>query len=268
MSELATAIFLAIVQGLTEFLPISSSGHLVLLQHITGFANDKLLFNVVVHMGTLVAVTLYFFKDLKSLVIGAVNEIKIKKKGDNIHIIIAIVIANIPAAIVGLFFRDFFLFIYKMPIVISLMLLITGVLLVLTKKLQNRGKYSIQQITLVTAFIIGLSQAIAILPGISRSGMTVATAMFLMVNKNSAARFSFIMSIPITAGAFLLETLHVSDFMEILAPTMIISALVAFVVGLLSLKMLTLIISKNKFYLFSYYLFPVGIISLLYFAFF
>jgi undecaprenyl-diphosphatase len=259
------SIFLAVIQGLTEFLPVSSSGHLVILQHLTAYEGSKLLFNVVVHLGTLLAVILYFSKDIIKIISGFFSEVKTKKRGDYTSLVTAIIIANIPAAITGLFFRDFFAIIYEIPWITSLMLLVTATLLILTKQFQDKGKYDLFEITLLTALIIGISQAIAILPGISRAGITIATAMFLMVEKNSAAKFSFIASIPVIGGAFLLEASHAALFSDIFTPILLISMLASFLTGLLALKMLTFIISRNKLYLFSYYLIPAGIITLIIF---
>jgi undecaprenyl-diphosphatase len=237
------AIILGLVQGLTEFLPISSSGHLVLAENILGLAETPLQFDVILHLGTLVAVLLYFRNQLLHLR----RELAIK-----------IIVATIPAIIIGLaleLFADQYL---KSPVIASIGLIITGLVVHSTK----RPRTTTKAMTYRSALTIGIAQAIAIIPGISRSGSTISTALNLGISQQEAFRFSFLMSIPAILGASVLEFLKLDTSNQIFSLPHLLGAISACIVGLASLKMLRLLISSTRFYLFGYYSLMLGIVSL------
>ena len=185
-------IFLGIVQGLTEFLPISSSGHLVLLQHYFQVQESGLLFEVLVHFGTLAAVVIAFWDDVWSLLCRPFQKLTL-----------LLLVGTIPAAVVGLTFRSFFEQLFNSVMAVAVALLITGVILWLVETFTESNK-SLASMGSGSALLIGLAQALAIAPGISRSGATIAAALFTGLDKRSAARYSFLLSIPIL-GATVLE---------------------------------------------------------------
>jgi undecaprenyl-diphosphatase len=263
--ELLKCIILGVIQGLTEFLPISSSGHLVVLQHVLHFKGDKLSFDILLHLGTLVAVVLFFAKDIRNIAFRALSEIKDRRYGPNLRFAILVVLANIPAGVVGVFFKKQIKTLFEAPTFACAMFLVTAVLLITTRFTQEKGRYALLDIPYLRALLIGCAQALAILPGISRSGATIAIAMALFVKKEDAARFSFLMSIPAVAGAFVLDLKDIQQVRALIHINAIAGFAVALITGYLSLKLLTFIIKKGRLYFFAFYLLPVGAASLIYF---
>ena len=203
------AVLLAILQGFTEFLPVSSSGHLVLAQELLNLHESQMIiFDVFVHFGTLISVVFVFWKDILEILrsfVKAFGTLKLKeeyKKTEHFRLGVAIIIGSIPAGFVGLLYRHQIEAAFTDPKLVAMNLVITGLILFLTRLSKPvHGK----KVGLVSAFIIGLAQAVAILPGISRSGSTMSTALYLKTSPVQAARFSFLLSVPVIAGASLLE---------------------------------------------------------------
>ncbi|PKL12794.1 MAG: hypothetical protein CVV50_04085, partial [Spirochaetae bacterium HGW-Spirochaetae-6] len=190
--QLIYILILAVFQGLTEFLPISSSGHLAILQHYLGMKEGGLLLSLVLHTGTLLAVVIYFAKDILALF----RSLKYHKNPTLYYLILG----SIPTAVIGLLIKKHYEALSSLWI-IGIMLFITGALLLIIKNAQeNQGKNSFKK-----SLIIGTVQGLAVLPGISRSGSTIATAMLLKINKQTAFTFSFLLSLPAIVGADLLE---------------------------------------------------------------
>lgn len=244
------AFILGVVQGLTEFLPISSSGHLVIGQELLGIHIVGNAFEVIVHMGTLCSVFIVFWDDIFQLVTTIKN-----KKTQNY--IVYILIGTIPAAIVGLFFKDIIGIAFENIKVVAITLSFTGMLLVLTKFIDFERK----KITLGKTLMIGLSQALAIIPGFSRSGLTISTGLFMGISADEAAKFSFLLAIPAILGAGLLTAL---DSIGLESYSISISAgLVGFVssliVGWISLRFLMRLLKKGRFYWFGIYCIIIGI---------
>lgn len=208
------ALILALVQALTEFLPISSSAHLILTPWLLGWPDHGLLFDIAVHVGTLAAVLLYFFKTWVRLVFLAVGrEVWKPKPGEVDHDLYAnprlfwmLVAATIPAGLAGLFFKDFIETALRRPAVIGVMLIVVALLMAAVEK-RGRLVRDLSRMSFGQAMAIGCAQAVALIPGTSRSGITITTAMFLGISRYSAARFSFLLSAPIILGAGLKSVL-------------------------------------------------------------
>ena len=225
-------VVLAIVQGLTEFLPISSSGHLVLVPSIFGWTDQGLVFDIAVHFGTLIAVCFYFRSDIVHLIGGGFSAIGGDLGSTESKLAVGIAIATIPAAVTGLLFADWIETHFRSPSVVVVTLAGYGILLALADRYGKQTR-EFSTIRIRDAFIIGLAQALALVPGTSRSGITITAAMMLGLKRMDAARFSFLLSVPV----ILLATLYKGATMlagdvpiewGALAVAAIISAIVAY----------------------------------------
>lgn len=261
-------IILGIVQGLTEFLPVSSSGHLALLQQVFKVDTDMvLLFTVLLHVGTLVSVFIVYWRDIKDLVIELVLTIQdlVNKKGLRLderpvrRLGLMIIVASIPTAIMGIAFGDFFDSLYKSIIPIGVGLIFTGVLLYITEKVPT-GHTGMDKINYRNAIFIGLIQGVAICPGISRSGSTLFGSLMCRLDREFAVKFVFLISIPSILGSAILEVpkalsegLPVGSLGPILA-----GMLAASISGYIAIKTMIKIVSKKKLTYFSYYVWIVG----------
>lgn len=268
------AIIMGLVQGLTEFLPVSSSGHLVLSKFILGANLDtSALFEILLHVGTLVAVFIFYWKDVVNLIKEGLLLVKdcvlfvVKKKKMEMYLerkmVVFIIIASVPTAILGLlmeaFLEDLFL---SSVVAVGFALLVTGVLLMSIRKMPQ-GHKTLKQMKERDALTIGIVQGIATLPGISRSGSTVTAGIFCGMDKEFAFRFSFLMSIPAILGAAILKLTDVSgaDVAANFGPYLV-GMLVAAAVGYLSIRWLKNLIQKDQFHYFGYYCLAVGLISI------
>jgi undecaprenyl-diphosphatase len=270
--ELYQGIILGIMQGLTEFLPVSSSGHLVLGQIFFGITQSQLTFDISVHMGTLLAVIVVYFSDilamLSSLLIFFARLFSFKPiahlaaEDKNLKMAGLIIIASIPTALLGLFLKEFEHILFASPALVGFMLILTGTILWLSKNFYfNENKASLFGIK--KAVLIGTGQGLAVLPGLSRSGTTIALGMFLGLDRHMAAKFSFLLSIPAILGA---QILSIKDMIEtgmIIDSVAIFATIVSFIVGLFALKILLTVVHSGKFHLFAPYCWIVGILVLL-----
>ncbi len=281
-----------LIQGLTEFLPVSSSGHLVLFQHLYGRGGleENLFLNVMVHLGTMVAIIVVFRKLLKELIIDFFSIPKmIKKDGfkstmsqHSIRFILAVIVGSVPAFFVGYFLHDQISGINSL-LFVGFMFLITAMLLfasrIFDKKESQRSDESssktsdsygnIEQgriLSIPKGFVIGIAQAIAILPGISRSGSTISTGRLVGLNRDTAASFSFLMSLPAIFGASILEFVKVSNagFSGIDIVGVLIGFITSLIVGWISLVFLIRFIKKGKFYYFGFYLVLVSLVCFIF----
>lgn len=243
--NIVQAGFLGILQGLTEFLPISSSGHLVIAQSIIpDFTQPGVLFDVILHMGTLLAVFLYFRNKL----------FKMDKK-----FIQLLMVGSIPAAVMGLLFQDFFESLFSGTLVVGVALIITSVVNYFTDKAVIKKK----KVNAWDSLLIGAAQAIAIVPGISRSGLTIFTATKLGIDRKKAAEFSFILSIPAIFGASILQfSKYYSDIGSDLTIYMI-GFIFAAISGYVAIHFVIKILQSRKFFYFAVYCAVVGMIALL-----
>lgn len=199
------AVILALIQGLTEFLPVSSSAHLILPSQVLGWPDQGLAFDVAVHLGTLAAVVAYFRHDIISVVQGLLRAASEKRLNNEARLGFAVVIGTIPAVVIGFLAKDFIETSLRSSLVIACSTVFFGLLLWYADKKGSRS-LGIEQLTLVQGLLIGLAQALALIPGSSRSGTTITMAMLLGFDRNTSARFSMLLSIPLILGASLLKT--------------------------------------------------------------
>ena len=259
--EIIDAIILGIIQGLTEFLPVSSSGHLEQGKAILGdtqVAEQSLLFTVVLHFATALSTIVIFRKDILSLIKGALKF----EWNEDLQFISKIAVSMIPAVIVGLFFEKQLESLFGGNILlVGCMLIVTAVLLYLADKAKDTSK----NVTFKNAFIIGVSQAIAMLPGISRSGATISTSVLLGNDKTKAARFSFLMVVPLIFGKIAKDILSgdlAYDSGNFTALS--IGFVAAFVAGLFACTWMISLVKKSKLSYFAIYCLIVGIIAIIY----
>jgi undecaprenyl-diphosphatase len=272
--ELYKAVILGIIQGLAEFLPISSSGHLVIFQHYFGIQSIDLFFNVSLHMGTLLAVIFIFKKDiflmiksmktLFSSIIYRKANMQELLQNDDLKLAWLIIIGSVPTAIIGLILKKYFLHFLSSPAVAAAMLIVTGTILLISKLFEkNMQANDIESFSLKHALIIGIAQGVSVIPGISRSGATIVTALGLGIDKELSGKFSFLLSIPAIVGA---EILCLKELNSAALPfdlPIVVGTFFSFIVGLCVLKILLFIIKKGKFYIFAPYCFIVGFAVLL-----
>lgn len=259
MEEILNAIILGIIQGLTEFLPVSSSGHLELAKFVMGddsVAEDSMLMTVMLHGATALSTILVFRKDVMEILQGLFKF----KWNEEMEFSLKIIISMIPAALVGLMFEDILEQLFnKQILLVGAMLLLTGGLLFLADRAKNTNK----KVSYWHAIIIGISQAIAILPGISRSGATISTSVLLGIDRERAARFSFLMVVPLIFGKIAKDLmdggLTASD--DSLIP-LLAGFGAAFVTGLLACTWMIKIVKSSKLSYFAIYCFIVGAIAI------
>jgi len=269
--DILHAVILGIVQGLTEFLPVSSSGHLVLLQNVFGLFKPELLFDISLHLGTLIAVCVVFRQDILSLfgtlvrmpdLLKSSNGFRVLyKKNRDVRFIILLIIGNFPTALLGVFFHQIADRIFGSTAIVGLMLMITGILLWLTRYAKPSGKNS-EQMKLTDALCIGFVQGLSILPGISRSGSTISTALFLGLDRELAGRYSFLMSVPAIIGAFLYDT-YMVPISDIPMSIIFAGVITALTVGYLALILLLRVVKNGRLYLFSPYCWLLGIVTVI-----
>jgi undecaprenyl-diphosphatase len=239
------SIFLGLIQGLTEFIPVSSSGHLVIAQSFLDIKEDQILFNVILHIGTLIPIFIIFWQDIKDMIL-----LKKEKRKEIFYILLAI----IPTGIIGVLFEDFFENLFSNAYLTALMLIVTGLILYITEKIEG-GQKEVEQMKFWQPLLVGLAQAGAIIPGISRSGTTIAASLFQGLNREAAARFSFLMSIPVIGGAGLLQFLKVveSGTFNLEFKIVLLGFLSAVISGYLAIKILLKVLAEKKLNYFSYY---------------
>ena len=250
------AILLGILQGATEFLPVSSSGHLVLAQHLLGdFEQPGVLFDVMLHVGTMIAVVFYFWRDLAGLISSLWRrDDKAKTERRMVGLLIA---GSVPTAIIGLTFKDYLIGLFERPDIVCIMLLVTGTLLWVAERLRQR-ETTRTKMTLTDAVITGTVQGCAIIPGISRSGSTIAALLLRGVDGETAARFSFLLALPAVFGAALLsvkdlDTVASGAFLPYLAGTV-----ASMITGLLCIHLLMGVIRRRRLHWFALYCWLVG----------
>jgi len=255
------SIFLGIIQGLTEFLPVSSSGHLVFFQSLMGLKEPPIFFDVMLHLGTLLAVVVYFWTDIWKIAQGLGAVLKRKHKNlPQVKLFLLIILASIPTGLMGILFEDWFESFFSRPKLVGGMLLITGLVLWITRFAKKEGK-PLEQIGWFDAILIGIAQGAAIIPGISRSGATISMGLFCGLDRELSGKFSFLLSIPAILGATLLEYKKIDTVSDL--GTVLIGTAVAFGVGILALTFLMKIIKMGKIFNFSYYCCGMGILMII-----
>ncbi len=269
------AILLGIIQGLTEFLPVSSSGHLVLFQKLFGLKEAELFFDVCVHLGTLLAVMVVFRQEIKNVILALMRFIsstgpkknilqKIESDPD-LKMALLIVIGSIPTAVLGFLFRGIADRLFASAFLAGLMLMVTGLLLWLTRWAATRVEQpGADRLTSKNAFIIGVVQGVAIIPGISRSGSTISIGLLLGISREMAARYSFLLSIPAIIGAGLLSFKEGLSQTDQAIQISLLGAVAAALVGYGALKSLLHVVKKGRLHLFAPYCWMVGILAIVF----
>lgn len=258
-----SVIILGIIQGIAEFLPISSSAHLIIFRDLFGIGSNigediALSFDIALHLGTLIAIIIYFFKDFWSMFIKGITKGPKDKEG---KLLWYIIIATIPAAIAGLLFEDIIENAIRTNfILIAIALIAMGIIIFIVDK-KFKAKKTIKSMSIKDAIIIGCSQAFALIPGFSRSGTTIATARVMNLKKEDAAKFSFYLSAPVVLGAVVIHLLK-NGFSLIYANLSIflVGVLVSFIAGLLCIEFLLKYLKKHDFKIFMIYRIILGVV--------
>jgi len=247
--DIFQAIFLGVVQGITEFLPVSSSGHLVIFQKLFGFSEAPVAFDTLVHFGTLVALLFFFWKDIKKI-------LKDKK------LILLLIIGTIPVVIVGFLLQEKIEAIFNSLLLVGVSFLITAIILFLTQFVKNSQK-NIKEVGIKDAIIIGLFQALSILPGVSRSGSTISGSLFCNIKKEDAFNFSFYLGMIAIFGATVLQIPAISSFNSNEAMEGFLGFLFAAVIGFFALKFFKKTVIQGKLHYFGIYCAILGTICIL-----
>lgn len=255
------AIVLGIVQGLTEFLPVSSSGHLELSKAILGdnsLPEESLLMTVVLHAATALSTIVIFRKDIAEILTGLLQF----KNNEQFRFSLKVVISMLPAAAVGVLLEEEIEQLFGGQILlVGLMLLVTGTLLFLADK----AKSTVRKVSYSNALMIGIAQAIAILPGISRSGATISTSVLLGIDRQKAARFSFLMVVPLILGKMAKDILSGDLMQSQTSPTLLIAGFAAaFISGLIACQWMISLVKKSQLKYFSFYCYIVGLAAIIY----
>jgi len=253
MSEMSKTIILGILQGLTEFLPISSSGHLLVARKLFGLAEAGLLLDTMLHIGTLLAVMAVFWRDILEM---------IRKPFSRLTLLV--VVGTIPTAVIGLAFKDFFEDIARTGVTVGWEFLATGVILWLADSIKDKGYKDVERISYTDSLIVGALQGAAILPAISRSGLTIAGALFQRIDRSVAARFSFLLSIPAIMGAAVVQ---IPDLLEggsevVGAGPLVVGTVAAAVSGYVAVKWMLQVIQRGSLKAFAVYVWILGAVIL------
>lgn len=264
-----SSVFLGLVQGIAEFLPISSSGHLSLFQHFFGLTEAGLFFDVLLHLGTLIAIFVYYWKDIVNLVKAFLRlvaglfskkkkEDKKGRKDPGARMILMLIVATLPLVVV-LPIKDKVESLYSNTIFVGCALVVTGCILFFSDRMA-KGKKTVRSATLLDALLVGVGQALAVVPGLSRSGTTISAGMLRGFSRKFAVRFSFLLSIPAVLGA---NIISIGDAVAAgidtsLLPAYIAGTVVAAVSGYFAIRLVNLLADKGKFGNFAYYCWGIG----------
>ncbi|MCM8780460.1 MAG: undecaprenyl-diphosphate phosphatase [Candidatus Omnitrophica bacterium] len=241
-------IILGIVQGLTEFLPVSSSAHLVILQHLLEVGQQRLALTVVLHLGTSLALLVFFFRDILRMI-------------RKIKFLFLIGIVTVVTGIIGLGLKDFLERSFNSLTTVGIALIVTGVMLILSRRFIDGQR---QMPDIKDAFILGVTQAIAIVPGISRSGITISTLILRRIEKKISFQFSFVASLPAVLGAGLLEVDKIKTIWNIRPEVLAVGFITSFLSGILSLYILSKAINKTRLHYFGYYCIILAMVVILF----
>ena len=282
--SLLQAILLGLIQGLTEFLPVSSSGHLAIFQYIFGINTDTgMLFEVMLHLGTLIAVCAVFFKDIKHLVIEGIAllkdfivnvKIRLGRSNENKRrmitnayrkFVVLILITTLPTGIIGIVLNNFMETATSSLLIPGMCLVINAIILLIVESLTG-GKKKVKRASFKDAALIGVAQGLAVLPGISRSGSTISACLGLRFDRSFAVKYSFIASLPAIIGANILELRHLGDALSdgVNFLYYLIGMAVAGISGYICIRIMMYVVSEKKFSYFAYYCAIVGVLSLIF----
>ena len=267
--DIIQAIIIGLIQGLTEFLPVSSSAHLLFAQYFLGITEPNLTFDVVLHFGTIIAVIAYFWRDIIQMIISfflsLIDLVNGKfltevRKDPYKKLTWLVIIGIIPVAVVGYVLNDFIESLFVGVSIPAFFLLVTGCILYFSQRM-NSGEINLKNMTWKDTLIVGCGQACALLPGLSRSGTTIATGLFLGLDKEFAAKFSFILSIPVILGATAYQLTDVTTSNIDVLPW-IFGFVAAAIAGYLAISFLLKLIKERSLDIFAYYCWIVGAIIL------
>ena len=267
-------IALGVIQGVTEFIPISSSGHLALFEQVDFFkrgiaiigADLELFVNVSLHVATLIAVLIYLWKDIVAILQGSFSGLRERNlRRAELRMLINIVAASVPAGIVGIVFHDFFKGLFSSAALVFFMLILNGIILLSTKIITVKDR-KLEEIGVLPSLFIGCFQAFAIIPGISRSGSTITAGMLVGLVPEESAKFSFLMAVPVIAGAGFIESaqLYESGFVAEGFFPVIIAMIVTVIISLVSLRVLFSMVRRIRIDIFGYYTILLGIVGILF----
>ena len=260
MNDLLAAAMLGVVQGVTEFLPVSSSGHLVLFQQWLPPVGDHVAFDLILHLGTLLPVLFVYRRDLLSIPSDVVSGTGPMLQRTGVKLLLLMVIGSIPTAVVGLLFQDVFEQLFANPVSVGAAFAVTGFVLFSTRYMR-RGERMERDVAWWQAVVVGLAQGVAITPGVSRSGSTIAAGLLLGFKREFAARYSFLLSIPAISGAFLLKARDMELAHAALGP-LLVGFVAAAVSGYVALVVLLRLVKAGDFSRFAWYLWAVAAFAL------
>lgn len=241
-------IFLGIIQGVTEFLPVSSSAHLIILQRLLRISGNEVAMSVILHLGTALSLLIYFFKDI------------LKLFGD-IKLLALIIIVTIITGIIGISGKEFFESLFTSYKLAAVALIATGTILILTKKFMDGKRLNLN---IKDASLLGLMQGLAIIPGISRSGITISTLLFRKIDRQTCFKLSFLASIPAIFGATLVEARKIDFVLQVNLINLIVGFIFSLLTGLISLWVLKLVLRKARLYYFGYYCIFAAVVTLIF----
>jgi undecaprenyl-diphosphatase len=258
--SLIEAIILGIVQGLTEFIPISSSGHLILFRNILGASDGGLAFDVALHAGTLLALLVYFFKDILKLLSAA------QRPGPERKLLFCLAISTIPAIFAGVMLQEAAESVFRSAVLVGVNLIVVALIMLYAEHRARNRKLTanLHSIGIKQALLIGGAQALALIPGVSRSGSTITAGLLLGLDRVAATRFSFLMAIPIVFGATAKILLDPSTQTEVVnnSTIFLVGIAVALVSGLLAIRFLLAFLAKHTLKAFAYYRIVLGLVVL------
>lgn len=267
MSDIIQAIVLAILQGATEFIPVSSSGHLVIVPWLLGWPAPTLLFDTMLHWGTLLSILLVFWRELWAIFVATLQSLGRRSLADpNARLGWYIVAGTIPAALIGYLYQDFFVSLFHSALTAGLFLFVTAALLSLSEWIARRrlSADGLEKLSLGQAVAIGLAQAVAMAPGISRSGSTMAMGLATGLRRDQAARFSFLLGSPIFFGAGLLQLSDAlaTDRAEVAAqaPLLLLGFVISALTGYLAIRGLLAYLQRHSLYIFAVYCLAMGLV--------
>ncbi|MTK63116.1 MAG: undecaprenyl-diphosphate phosphatase [Methanobacterium sp.] len=273
--DIIQAIILGIVQGLAEFLPVASAGQVILVTHILGVTfpsqSDALAFNTLLHLGTLTAIVGFFYRDLIKIIrafIASLLDIFQKKFKEGLkedvykRLAWLMIMSTIPAAIVGGLFNKQFEILFSSVVAVGIFLIINGFILYSTQYAKN-GKDKVKQLSFRNAFLIGVLESLALFPGISRSGTSISAGLFLGLERECAARYAFLIALPVIAAAVLFEIKNIGALSQNSPVAMIAAYLAVVIFGYLSIGLLIRLIKSTSLKIFAYYCWIVGALTLI-----
>ena len=267
---LLQAILLGVIQGLTEFLPVSSSGHLILFPAVLNLTIQDISFDVMLHLGTALAVLVYFYKDWQTMILSLMKDSRTYSTNRNhkfstdSHLLIKIIIITIPVGLIGALLENTVETYFRNPVIVAIQIILISFVIFFAqeynKKLKDRTKL-LEQIPFLKALTISLSQVIALIPGTSRSGISISTGLFLKLDKTLAAKFSFLLSTPVIVGAAIYKLKDIASLDE---PAVILVSgfLCSFIVGILTIKSFLSFISRFDLNIFIIYRIILGLVIL------